>query len=72
MKKLERITFMVFLVFLPSLTAAKLFSQTPENTRLMVKDSGYITVDRGKLFYEIAGKGENIVLLHDGMVHREI
>lgn len=35
-------------------------------------DSGYINVDGGKLFYEIAGKGENIVLLHDGMVHRNI
>ena len=35
-------------------------------------DSNYINVDGGKLFYEIAGKGENIVLLHDGMVNREI
>ena len=35
-------------------------------------DSSYINVDGGKLFYEIAGKGENIVLLHDGMVNREI
>ena len=35
-------------------------------------DSGYIQVDGGRLFYEIAGQGENIVLLHDGMVHREI
>jgi len=35
-------------------------------------DTGYVNVDGGKLFYEIAGKGENIVLLHDGMVHREI
>ena len=35
-------------------------------------DSSYINVDGGRLFYEIAGKGENIVLLHDGMVNREI
>ena len=35
-------------------------------------DSNYINVDGVKLFYEIAGKGENIVLLHDGMVNREI
>lgn len=35
-------------------------------------DSGYIDVDGGKLFYEMAGKGENMVLLHDGMVNREI
>jgi 3-oxoadipate enol-lactonase len=32
-------------------------------------DSGYVNVDGGKLYYEIAGEGENIVLLHDGMVN---
>jgi pimeloyl-ACP methyl ester carboxylesterase len=35
-------------------------------------DTGHVSVDVGKLFYEITGKGDNIVLLHDGMVHREI
>jgi pimeloyl-ACP methyl ester carboxylesterase len=35
-------------------------------------DSGYVAVDGGKLFYELAGEGRNIVLLHDGMVNREI
>jgi 3-oxoadipate enol-lactonase len=35
-------------------------------------ESGYITVDSGRLFYERAGSGEVIVLLHDGMVHREV
>lgn len=35
-------------------------------------DSGYIDVEGGRLFYEAAGKGANIVLLHDGMVNREI
>jgi len=35
-------------------------------------DSGYINVDGGKLFYEMAGNGDKIVLLHDGLVHREI
>jgi len=34
--------------------------------------SGYIDVDGGKLFYEMAGEGEWIVLLHDGTIHREI
>jgi pimeloyl-ACP methyl ester carboxylesterase len=32
-------------------------------------DSGFIGVDGGKLYYEMAGTGENIVLLHDGMVN---
>lgn len=35
-------------------------------------DTGYVLVDGGKLFYELAGAGRNIVLLHDGMVNQEI
>jgi len=35
-------------------------------------DSGYIAVDGGKLYYEAAGQGKTIVLLHDGMVHHVI
>jgi hypothetical protein len=35
-------------------------------------ESGYITVEGGKLFYERAGSGEVIVLVHDGMLHREV
>ena len=54
------------------LTATNLFSQKTENSNSVSVDSGYINVDGGRLFYEIAGKGENIVLLHDGMVNREI
>jgi 3-oxoadipate enol-lactonase len=34
--------------------------------------SGYVEVDGGELFYETGGNGENIVLLHDGMVSQEI
>ena len=50
------------------ITAANILSQGNSIT----VDSGYVTVDGGKLFYEIAGKGENIVLLHDGMVNNRI
>lgn len=46
------------------------FSQKPEIASSV--DTGYILVDGGKLFYEMAGNGNNIVLLHDGMVNREI
>jgi hypothetical protein len=59
-------------VALQSSTVAELFSQQSDVRFSVVKDSGYINVDGGKLFYEIAGQGENIVLLHDGMVNREI
>jgi 3-oxoadipate enol-lactonase len=50
------------------LTVTNILSQS--NT--ITVDSGYVSVDGGKLFYEIAGKGENIVLLHDGMVNHQI
>jgi len=33
--------------------------------------SGYIDVPDGKLFYEEAGQGPAIVLVHDGILHRE-
>lgn len=47
-------------------------SQNPEILNSVSVDTGYVLVDGGKLFYELAGEGENIVLLHDGMVNREI
>jgi 3-oxoadipate enol-lactonase len=50
------------------LTVTNVLSQS--NT--ITVDSGYVIVDGGRLFYEVAGKGENIVLLHDGMVNRQI
>ena len=33
--------------------------------------SGYVTTETGRLYYEVAGEGPNVVLLHDGLVHRE-
>jgi 3-oxoadipate enol-lactonase len=47
------------------LPVTNLLSQSSSIT----SDTGYVNVDAGKLFYEVAGKGENIVLLHDGMVN---
>ena len=49
-----------------------LLSQKSENVNCVSVDTGYVLVDEGKLFYELAGNGKNIVLLHDGMVNREI
>ncbi|OFX86013.1 MAG: hypothetical protein A2W99_16595 [Bacteroidetes bacterium GWF2_33_16] len=54
------------------LIAMNLFSQNGDEKSFFKIDTGYINVDRGKLFYEIVGEGENIVLLHDGMVSHEI
>ena len=50
------------------LPVTNLLSQSSSIT----SDTGYVKVDGGKLFYEVAGKGENIVLLHDGMVNHRI
>jgi pimeloyl-ACP methyl ester carboxylesterase len=51
---------------------ANLLSQKSEYVNSVPVDTGYVLVDGGKLFYELAGSGKNIVLLHDGMVNREI
>ncbi len=50
------------------LPAANLVSRNSGNSNSFPVDSGYIEVDGGKLYYEMAGKGPSIVLLHDGMV----
>lgn len=60
----------LILFYLLGLICAYTFSQKPEIASSV--DTGYILVDGGKLFYETAGNGKNIVLLHDGMVNREI
>jgi pimeloyl-ACP methyl ester carboxylesterase len=55
-------------IWLFAFTEIYLLSQQPDNNSITI-DSGYVNTDDGKLYYEIAGKGENIVLLHDGMVN---
>ncbi|MFC1850582.1 alpha/beta fold hydrolase [candidate division CSSED10-310 bacterium] len=37
----------------------------------VVVSSGYLEVEGGKLFYEVAGEGKDLVFIHDGLVHRE-
>jgi len=34
-------------------------------------DSGYVEVNGGRIFYETTGKGPVIVMIHDGVLHRE-
>ena len=62
----------IFILSFLFLSFPTLLSQRIDNFNSLKVDSGYINVDGGKLFYEAAGKGENIVLLHDGAVHCEI
>jgi len=61
------ITFCLLVSALSNLPA-----QNSEKINYSSVDTGYVLVDGGKLFYELAGSGKNIVLLHDGMVNREI
>jgi len=49
-----------------------LLSQKSDSIFSIAVHSGYISVEGEKLFYEIAGRGNNIVLLHDGLIHREV
>jgi len=55
-------------ICLLALTLTNLLSQS----KSVSIRSGYLNTDDGKLFYEMAGEGNNIILIHDGMVHREI
>ena len=63
---------LIMLFFILLLVSTNAFSQKFDDNFSAQVDSGYITVDGGKLFYEIAGEGDYIVLLHDGIVHREV
>jgi len=48
------------------------FSQKLDSSLSVKSDSGFIDVDGSKLFYEIAGEGETIILLHDGILHHVV
>lgn len=65
-----RKSLITFCLFVSAFT--NLLSQYSEKLNSFSADTGYVIVDGGKLFYELAGTGKNIVLLHDGMVNREI
>jgi 3-oxoadipate enol-lactonase len=51
--------------------ASNLVSQKSDGIVSSTVDSGYVSAEGERLYYEIAGKGNNIVLLHDGLIHRE-
>jgi len=48
------------------------WSQTDNSDNNSKKiESGFIQVDNGSLFYEKTGQGDPIIMIHDGLVHRE-
>jgi pimeloyl-ACP methyl ester carboxylesterase len=47
-------------------------AQEPVTNAQGNSSSGYINIEGGKIYFESAGAGENIVLIHDGMVHNSV
>ncbi len=47
-------------------------TEARERLSLSAETSGYLDVEGGRLFYEIFGDGFPIVLIHDGLAHREV
>ena len=60
------------IIILFVLTSTNLFSQQDGIDSSLAVETGYINVEEGKLFYEMAGKGKCIVLIHDGLIHCEV
>jgi pimeloyl-ACP methyl ester carboxylesterase len=59
------------LVFLALNIQGAMVSPRDSGLRSSAKvQTGFIEVDGGKLYYEEAGKGEAIVMIHDGILHR--
>ena len=44
---------------------------TEELMQVSTPDSGYVEVNDGRIFYESSGQGPTIVMIHDGLLHRE-
>jgi 3-oxoadipate enol-lactonase len=62
-----------FVGALPSSAQSPGAAQTPTSATKepMKVESGYVEVEGGKLYYEVAGEGKPFVMLHDGLLHRE-
>ena len=43
----------------------------PSSDKTLSVDSGYIDVKGGRIFYEAAGNGPAVIMIHDGILHRE-
>lgn len=62
----------ILLICLVAFSTHNLLSQKNDEEFIGNVESGYINVNEGKLYYEKAGNGDWVVLVHDGVVHREI
>jgi pimeloyl-ACP methyl ester carboxylesterase len=62
----------IAVICLPILMVTQVYSQKEDKKFSINQGTGYIRVDGGKLFYEIAGEGKYVVLLHDGILHHVV
>ena len=62
----------LILIFLIICNLSTVRSQETEGVNAMATETGYIDVEGGRIYYESAGKGKHIVLIHDGLIHHEI
>ncbi len=57
------------------LTASCMVTTMPsladEATEPLAVEEGYVEVDGGRIFYEVAGHGPPVVMIHDGLLHHE-
>jgi len=56
----------------PSMPAPKNAHPVEPARRLSLATSGYVRVGPDSIFYEVAGQGPVLVLIHDGLLHREV
>ena len=66
---MKRIAVLIGLLVFTGLNS---YSQKFDENYSLAVNSGYVDVEGGRLYYESAGKGETIVLLHDGILHHVI
>ncbi len=62
----------LLLLCLLAISPPNIFFQKSGSLSSLKINSGYIDVEGGKLFYEEAGEGKTIVLLHDGILHHVV
>src|SRR5215475_11917719 len=62
------ISSIIFTSIIGSTRAVPLIGKT---MTLLDADSGYVEVNGGRIFYESAGQGPTVVMIHDGLLHRE-
>ncbi|HKA17922.1 MAG TPA: alpha/beta hydrolase [Blastocatellia bacterium] len=62
------ISSIIFPSIIGSTHASRLIAKT---MAVLDVDSGYVEVNDGRIFYESAGQGPTIIMIHDGLLHRE-